>query len=76
MFLTFIEFAMIIAIDIMGLNFFNNKFLIKSTFFKVTGCYIYRNRFAYVNIFANFIDVYFFIDKLSMQKINALKLKR
>jgi hypothetical protein len=60
----------------MGLNFFNNKFLIKSTFLKVTGLYIYRNRFAYINIFTNFIDVYFFIDKLSMQKSNTLKVKR
>jgi hypothetical protein len=59
----------------MGLNLFNNKFSIKSTFFKVTGPYIYRNRFAYVNIFANFIDVYFFIDKLFDAKINALKVK-
>ncbi len=57
-------------IDIMGLNFFNDKFSIKSTFLKV-------------NIFANFIDVNFFIDKLLInstdafwQKINALKVKR
>ncbi len=36
MFLTFIEIATII-IDIMGQNFFNDKFSIKSLFLKVKG---------------------------------------
>ncbi len=65
-------------IDIMGLNFLNDKFLIKSSFLKVKGRYIHQNRFAYVNIFDTFIACTFFIDKLSInstdvfgQKINA-----
>ena len=64
----FIEIATIITslILIMGLNFFNDKFSIKSTFLKVKGCYIHYYRFAYVNIFAHFIDADFFIDKLSI----------
>ncbi len=43
----------------MGLNFFNDKFLIKSTFLKVKGRYIHRNRFAFAYIFANFITCTF-----------------
>jgi hypothetical protein len=64
----------------MGLNFFKDKFSIKSKFLKVKGRYIHQNRFAYVNIFATFIVL---IDKISVnstdifgQKINALKGKR
>ncbi len=38
-------------INIMSLNFFNDKFSKKS---KVKGRYIHQNRFAYVNIFATF----------------------
>jgi hypothetical protein len=67
----------------MGLNFFNNKFLIKSTFLKVQGHYNHHNRFTYVNIFATFVAFIVLIDKLMInstdvfgQKINALKVKR
>jgi hypothetical protein len=67
----------------MGLNFFNDKFSIKSTFLKVKGRYIHQYRFAYFNIFATFIACTFFIGKLSInstevfgQKINAFKVKQ
>ncbi len=63
----------------MGLNFFNDKFSIKSTFLKVTGRYIHQKRFTFVNIFATFIGCTFFVDKLLMnttvvfgQKIKAM----
>jgi hypothetical protein len=59
----------------MYLNIFDDKFLIKSTFLKGKGRYIHQNTFAYVNIFAAFIACTFFIDKLSMQNINAFKVK-
>ncbi len=64
----FIEIATIITslILIMGLNFFNGKFSIKSTFLEVKGRYIHHYIFPYVNIFAHFIDANFFIDKLSI----------
>jgi hypothetical protein len=53
-------------IDIMGLNFFNAKFSIKSMFLKVKACYIHQYRFAYVNIFVTFVPCAFFIDKISI----------
>ncbi len=56
-------------IDIMGQNFFNDKFSIKSTFLKVKGRYIHQNRFAYVIIFANFNDVNFLKDKMLINTI-------
>jgi hypothetical protein len=51
-------------IDVMGLNFFNDDFSIKSTFLKVKGRYNHQNKFAYVIIFVNFINVNFFKDKM------------
>ncbi len=59
----------------MGLNFFSDKFSIKSTFLKEKGRYIHQNRFAYVNIFTTFIACTFFIDKLSLNTVQQFENK-
>ncbi len=56
----------------MGLNFFKDKFSIKSKFLKVKGRYIHQNRFAYVNIFATFITFNALINKISINSTDIL----